>query len=415
MLPEMPRQILHAVPQLGEPSERRMIEIAAGLDHPLAQRVGRIDELELIHHLGQAIDLRRVDAERLSDFARRALAAIGDDVRRHRRAEPPVLLVHVLNHLLAAIAARQIEIDVGPFAALFREKTLEQQIHADRIDRRDAEAVADGAVGGRAASLHEDVVMAAEIDDVPDDEEVAGEIETLDEIELARNLRAGPIVIRTIALARAEVGQLAEKRAVRLARRHRIVGKAIAEIGHRVVEPLAERLGRGERRGQIAKQPRHLFGRLQIPLGIARELLPCLRERGLVVDAGEHVEQRPLGRIGEAHAVGRDNRHMKRAGDINQHPVVGLFVAQEMALNLDIHVAAPEHADERIDQSADAVFLKTQQVASRERDEPARLAVELVERQRALAFRRAHFHARDQPAEVLVALGGFHEDRNPQG
>ena len=121
--------------------------------------------------------------------------------------------------------------------------------------------------------------MAAEIDDVPDDQEVAGEIETLDEIELARNLRAGAIVIRPIPLARAEIGQLAEKRDVRLARRHRIVGKAIAEIGHRVVEPLAERLGRRQRRGQIAKQPRHLFGRLQIALGIARELLSCLRER----------------------------------------------------------------------------------------------------------------------------------------
>ena len=277
----------------------------------------------------------------------------------------------MLNHLLAAIAARQIEIDVGPFAALFRKKALEQQIHADRIDSRDPEAVADGAVGGRSAPLHEDVVMAAEIDDVPDDEEVAGEIETLDEIELTRNLRAGPIVIRPIALPRAQVGQLAEKRAVGLARRHRIVGKAIAEIGHRVVEPLAERLGRGEPRGQIAKQPRHFFGRLQITLGIARELFSGLRERGLVVNAGEHVVQRPLGRIGEAHAIGRDNRHMKGARDIDQHPVVGLFVAQEMALNLDIYIAAPEHADERIDQPADAVFLEAEQVAPRERDEPA--------------------------------------------
>ncbi len=321
----------------------------------------------------------------------------------------------MLNHLLAAIAARQIEIDVGPFAALFRQKTLEQQLHAHRIDRRDAEAVADGAVRRRPAPLHEDVVMAAEIDDVPDDEEVAGEIEALDEIELARNLRAGPIVIRTIALARAQVGQLAEKRAVRLARRHRIVGKAIAEIGHRVVEPLAEHLCRGERRGQIAKQPRHLFWRFQIALGVARELLPRLRERGLVMDAGEHVEQRPLGRIGEAHAVGRDDRHMERAGHINQHPVVGFFVAQEMALHLDKHVAAPEHTDERIDQSADAVFLKPQQIAPRQRNEPTGVPVELVERQRALAFRRAHFHAGDEPAEISIAFGRFHENRHSQG
>jgi hypothetical protein len=60
----------------------------------------------------------------------------------------------------------------------------------DRIDRRDAQAVADGAVGRRPAPLHEDVLLPAEVDDVPDDEEVAGEVELLDEIELARDLRA---------------------------------------------------------------------------------------------------------------------------------------------------------------------------------------------------------------------------------
>ena len=105
----------------------------------------------------------------------------------------------------APIAARQIEIDVGPFAALLRQKPLEQQIHLDRIDGGDAEAVADGAVGGAAAPLHEDVVLAAEVDDVPDDQEIAGEVELLDEIELARDLRARPIVIRTIAIARADL------------------------------------------------------------------------------------------------------------------------------------------------------------------------------------------------------------------
>ena len=415
MLAEMPRQILHARPELGEPSERRMIEIAAGIDHPLPQRVGGIDELELVHHLRQPIHLRGVDAEHLPHFACRALAAIGDDVGRHRRAEPPVFLVDVLNHPLAPIAARQIEIDVGPLAALFRKEPLEQQIHPDRIDGRDAEAVADGAVGGRPASLHEDVVVPAEIDDVPDDEEVAGEIEPLDEIELARDLRAGTVVIGPVALARAQVGELAEKRGVRLARRHGIVGKAIAEIGHRVFEPFGQRLGRRERPGPVAKQPRHLFGRFQVALGIARELPARLREGRLVVDAGEHVEQRTLARIGKPHAVGRDERHVKRAGDVGQRAVVGLFVAQEMALQLDIHAVAPEQPDERIDEPADAVLLEPQQLASGERDEPARLPVELVECERPLTFRRAHFHARDEPAEVSVAFGGFHQDRQREG
>ena len=156
------------------------------------QRVVGIDELELVHHPGQPIDLPFVEVERLADLARRALAAIGDDVGRHGGAVLAVLLVDVLDHALAAVAARQVEIDVGPLAALFRQEPLEQQLHADRIDGGDAEAVAHGAVGGRAAALHQDVLLPAEIDDVPDDQEVAGQLELLDQVELARHLQRAP-------------------------------------------------------------------------------------------------------------------------------------------------------------------------------------------------------------------------------
>ena len=129
------------------------------------------------------------------------------------------------------------------------------------------------------------------------------------------------------------------------------------------------------------------------------------------MDAGEHVEQRPLARIGEAHAVGCDNRHVKRPGDIDEHAVVGVFVAQQMALNFDIHIAAAEQSDERIDQPADAVLLEPEQLAPGKRDEAARLPVEIGKRQRAFAFRRAHLHARDETAEIAIALGGFDENR----
>ena len=189
--PEVPRQVLHLLPELREVPDARA---AAHPARPSASCFASVSsaslELEVVHHLRQPVDLRRVEAEHLAHFARRAPAAIGDDVGRHRRAVLAVLLVDVLDDALAPIAARQIEIDVGPLAALFGQEALEQQLHADRIDGRDAEAVADGAVGRRAAALHEDVVLAAEVDDVPDDEEVAGEIELLDEIQLALDLRA---------------------------------------------------------------------------------------------------------------------------------------------------------------------------------------------------------------------------------
>ena len=74
---------------------------------------------------------------------------------------------------------------------------------------------------------------------------------------------------------------------------------------------------------------------------------------------------------------------------------------------------AAEQADQAIDQAADAVPAGRERLAADERDEPGGAAVELVERQRALAFRRAQLHAREQAAEVLVALAALDEDGEP--
>ena len=102
-----------------------------------------------------------------------------------------VALVDILDGALALIAAGKVEIDVRPFAALLGEKALEQQLHRDRVDGGDAERITDRAVGGRSAALHQNILAAAELDDVPDDQEIAGELEFLDERELAFDLAAG--------------------------------------------------------------------------------------------------------------------------------------------------------------------------------------------------------------------------------
>ena len=373
------------------------------------QRVGRIDELEVVHHLREPIDLQRLEPERLADLARRASPAVGDDVGRHRRAEAAVFFVDVLDDALAPIAARQIEIDVGPFAPLFREEPLEQQIHPHRIDGRDPEAVAHGAVGRRPPALHEDVVLAAEIDDVPDDQEVAGEIELLDQIELARDLRAGAIGIRLVAFARADAGDLAQKGRLRVAGRHGIRREAIAEIGHRELQPIGQLGGAADRVRHIGEQRRHVRRRLQIPLRVRRQTPARVREIGVVVHAREHVEERPVGGRREPDAAGRERRHPEGRRQVDEPLVVGVFVAPEMPLHLDVGRAAAEHADHAIEQPADAVAGPIERRAADERHQTARRAVELIDRERALAFRRAQFHPRDQAAQVSVPVLAFAE------
>src|SRR5205814_5608161 len=94
-------------------------------------------------------------------------------------------------------------VDVRPLLALLGQEALEEQVHADGIDGGDAEAVADRAVGGGAAALDEDALLAAEVHDVPDDQEVALELERADQGQLALDLLACLVVVGPVAPARA--------------------------------------------------------------------------------------------------------------------------------------------------------------------------------------------------------------------
>ena len=140
---------------------------------------------------GELVHLLLGVAEDLGDLARGRAVAVGDDVRRHGRAVRAVALVDVLDDPLALVARGEVEVDVRPLAALLGEEALEEELHLHRIDGGDRQRVADGAVGGRAAPLGEDPLAQAEVDDVPDDQEVAGEVELLDQVQLLLDLRLG--------------------------------------------------------------------------------------------------------------------------------------------------------------------------------------------------------------------------------
>ncbi len=134
-----------------------------------------------------------------------------------------------------------------------------------------------------------------------------------------------------------------------------------------------------------------------------------------MVEAGEDVEERPLGRRREADAVGRDRRHAEGRRQADERVGVARFVPPKVTLQLDVHAAAAEDADETIEQAADAVPPAVERGAAGERHQAGRAAVELVEPQRAFAFRRAHLHARDQLTKVAIALRAFAENRKHEG
>ena len=114
-------------------------------------RCSNSSSLEIV--LGQAIDGVGCHAEHLAHLSHGHARAVGDHHRRHGGAVSPVFVEDVLDDLLALVARGQIEIDVGPLAALFGEEALEEQIHPHRVDGGDAERVTHSAVGRGAAPL----------------------------------------------------------------------------------------------------------------------------------------------------------------------------------------------------------------------------------------------------------------------
>jgi hypothetical protein len=207
----------------------------------------------------------------------------------------PYLLEHVLDHRLALVARGQVDVDVRPLAALLGQEALEEQLHADGIDGGDAERVADRAVGGGAAALGQHPALAGEAGDVLHDQEVAGEVELPDHGQLVLELAAGAVGQGVaVAAAGAGEGEPAQPGRLGLAGRRREDGEAVAEVGEPEGAALGHRAGGAQPVGAVGEEARHLGRRLQVPLGVGREAAAGAVERGLLAQAGQHVEQRAV-------------------------------------------------------------------------------------------------------------------------
>ena len=163
---------------------------------PLPQLLGGRFGRETVGQGAQHIGLFDGKAEYARRVADRRPAAEGDVLADHRGMLAAVPLVDVLQDLLA-VAMGEVDVDVGRLFPLLAQEALEQQVHLHRIDRRDAEAVADHGVGRRPAPLAEHPRPPREAHDIPDDQEVAGEAEFPDE---------GELVVDLLAISRRQVG-----------------------------------------------------------------------------------------------------------------------------------------------------------------------------------------------------------------
>ena len=120
----------------------------------------------------------------LADLANGGAGAEVDHGRGQPGAVAAIARIDVLDHLLAPLML-EIDVDVGGLVAGLGDEALED--HGDRVGRDlgDAERVADGGIGRRAAPLAEDPAAPRKGDDVVDGQEIGRVVELADQVEFA--------------------------------------------------------------------------------------------------------------------------------------------------------------------------------------------------------------------------------------
>src|SRR5882672_8016588 len=124
--------------------------------------------------LCEIVSLGRSETERSAhvfDGSPRFQSAEGDDLAHGITS---VLLTHVLDDLAAALEA-EIDVDIGHRDAFRIEKALEQQVELERIYVGNPQRVGDERARGRSSpGAYRNVLLSRRLDEVGDDEEIAG-------------------------------------------------------------------------------------------------------------------------------------------------------------------------------------------------------------------------------------------------
>ena len=182
-----------------------------------------------------------------------------------------VLLLDVVDHLVAPLLA-EIDVEVRHRHALGIEEALEQQAEAQRIEIGDGQRPGDDRAGARAAARADrNALRLRPLDEVGDDQEVAGEAHLDDDVEL----EVEPLAV---GLRRRAPGAIAGRlrQPPRRGRRCACVAQLVAR---RRARPLGAKRGRIGLRacGHEGAAPRDLDQRVVDRLGQVGEQCPHLR------------------------------------------------------------------------------------------------------------------------------------------
>ena len=316
-------------------------------------RRGRV----LRHELAQLVDLAVGHLQHAADVAQHAArlqAAEGDDLRHLVAA---VAALHVADHLVAAVLA-EIDVEVRHRHAVGIEEALEDEAEADRVEVGDGEREGDQRAGARAAPRADrNALRLRPLDEVGDDEEVAGVIHPLDDAELEgepllvllgngafRHAVVGDAAGEPFLGALAQFAGLVDRLAARRAKT--AAGSACAPPG-----------GTNTARRSRPWRPSASGRSANCAIISARVLKRCSMVRWRRSASPEHpplgdAQQRVVGLVvfggREERLVGGDERNALGVGEVDERRLDGALLRQAVALQLDIEPVA-EGGEQRID------------------------------------------------------------------
>ena len=146
------------------------------------QRLGQRHAYGERHQPRHAVDVAVGHAQRPPHVAQgrpRPQRPEGDDLGHVVGA---VLGGNVADDLVAA-GVLEVQVDIRHLAPLDVEKALENELVLQRVDLGDAQAVQHDAGGGAAAHVEKNIFLVHEPDDVPDHQEIVGELRLFDDVQ----------------------------------------------------------------------------------------------------------------------------------------------------------------------------------------------------------------------------------------
>ena len=237
----------------------RLTEVLAAVQR-LLQRNAQLTR----NQLGDFVDLTIAHAKRLADVAhcRARLQCTEGNNLRHTLLS--VTAYYIIQHLIALYIA-EVGINIRHTYTFRIQEAFEQQMITQRFNIRYTQQIGhDTACGTATTRPNRNIMAAAIIDKIPDNEEVAGVAHRIDDVQLKVQTLADLLIHNLIALRQSLLAQVTQiAHSVKALRHRELRQQQMAEL-HLHVAAVSNFIGIAQSLRTIAEQRLHLIIAFQI-------------------------------------------------------------------------------------------------------------------------------------------------------